>query len=652
MKFKSNVLYSTILPGVAASEVTESKSDILAGNLEQDFSEDDDEIDQDINIDAFARESEFEGNEVTIDDVERVDEMIRESLGIENTLKNFIVLVLSGSISVSEILVQAFAYKVQIFSHGRHSVRYADSYGMFWAGVRNLVKTRGLVAIREHIPVPASLSTMKKKIIDYCQLDSSSLGKSGLQKRILELWIQSKQAEIGNKQLCVSLAADAKKISASAEGHEDLSGLGGRETTSDEWKHYEKYKREMLDILVTIDTERQSCFYLYDKLTVEAAKLVNKLCEIDKLILRNSKLMEKNPAITKYIYILEKQKREGLKLLDQVLALQQTLILSISRSRNCAEFLPECNSGMLDLGSQMNYYSISIHDNDKKFSKRIKSIVSGVSKRINVNWRELYSRIPVAFCLLGIESDSARALFDLCYLKDDSVFKACGLSKQRPVAEMKDFFMYASNCSFSSENLQRLDCKIRAVVSSNFSSITFGRNRIIRDGGLFVDQGICSVPELVVIKCLENNEIEYSVKVFQVESNPFSISDDHLVSALTCATLANASKGSLLLLNSGPLCVIFEVTRDDVIVNMMFTLIRSYVTASQCISKRSKEMIAKSGAIQDYLEKLAKKVVTLGSYPGIKEVYEAERTEVVGKTNLMKPNLRIVSGVNAIDKVS
>ena len=66
MKFKSNVLYSTILPGVAASEVTESKSDILAGNLEQDFSEDDDEIDQDINIDAFARESEFEGNEVTI----------------------------------------------------------------------------------------------------------------------------------------------------------------------------------------------------------------------------------------------------------------------------------------------------------------------------------------------------------------------------------------------------------------------------------------------------------------------------------------------------------------------------------------------------------------------------------------------------------
>ena len=155
-----------------------------------------------------------------------------------------------------------------------------------------------------------------------------------------------------------------------------------------------------------------------------------------------------------------------------------------------------------------------------------------------------------------------------------------------------------------------------------------------------------------MIKCLENYEIEYSVKVFQVDSNPFSISDDHLVSALTCATLANASKGSLLLLNSGPLCVIFEVTRDDVIVNMMFTLIRSYVTASQCISKRSKEMIAKSGAIQDYLEKLAKKVVTLGSYPGIKEVYEAERTEVVGKTNLMKPNLRIVSGANAIDKVS
>jgi hypothetical protein len=60
-----------------------------------------------------------------------------------------------------------------------------------WAGVRNLLKTRGLIVFKEHFPIPTDLSKMRKKIINACGLETNSLGKSGLQKKNMELCINA-----------------------------------------------------------------------------------------------------------------------------------------------------------------------------------------------------------------------------------------------------------------------------------------------------------------------------------------------------------------------------------------------------------------------------------------------------------------------------
>ena len=283
MKYVSSVLSGANLPTGDAVTQCEgaSTSGILAGNLEPITTYSSDEFDDSLD-ESSANPSVVADRHVDIRDLKHADKIIFEKLGVNNTIEHLILLLISGELSVTDILVQALTYRVQKIIHGKHSMRYSNSYGMFWAGVRNIVKTRGLVVFREHFPIPSCLSLMKKKVIQSCQLDPSSLGKSGLQKQNLEIWIRSKQTEIAPNQLCVSIAADAKKISASTGGHEDLSGLGGRETTSDEWVRHQKNKKCLLDMLISVDTNRQSCHAIYDKLTIETVELAKKFISFIK----------------------------------------------------------------------------------------------------------------------------------------------------------------------------------------------------------------------------------------------------------------------------------------------------------------------------------------------------------------------------------
>ena len=653
MKYSSSLLSGIKLPtGEAASQFKDSQnSDILAGNLDQVFSFSSDESDDSSDESLENRSVFVDAPDLTNVDLRKVDEIIHEKLGIRNTMKHFIAIVLSGELSVTDILVQALVYRVRILSQGKRSVRFSDSYGMFWAGVRNIVKTRGLVVFREHFPIPTCLSTMKKKVIQKCQLDPISLGKSGLQKQNIEIWIKSKQTEIAPKQLCVSIAADAKKISASTEGQEDLSGLGGRETTSDEWKRHESNKKDLLCLLKTVDINRQSCYAIYDKLTTETAQIVSKLECIDKLRDRNSKLLLKNPSLAKYIYVLEEQMKEGTSLLVKAQSVQQALIYIVSRSRKCVDFFMASKSSVLDLGSQPNYYCVSTHSLDMKLCEDVKGCISSGTKRIDVDWEILNPRISVPPNLVGLESKSCEILLSLCYLRDDDFFQACGLRKQRPVADMRDIYNHAWSQPEVVSIQEPLDCTVRASFLTNFSIMSFGRNRVTRDGGLFIDNGICSLANLVILSDPETNDIEYTVKAFNVESQPFIFSEDQLVSALACATIANVQKGCLLVLHSRLLCVVFEIQRNDVIVGKMKNLIQSYVRNKHNITKRTKEMISLSLDIQVSLESIAKQVTTIGSYPYFGEVCESTGRASMSDTNILRPNLRVSANVVEVDKV-
>ena len=181
--------------------------------------------------------------------------------------------------------------------------------------------------------------------------------------------------------------------------------------------------------------------------------------------------------------------------------------------------------------------------------------------------------------------------------------------------------------------------------------MSFGWNRVVRDGGLFIDNGICALANLVVLSTPELNDIEYTVKIFNVESQPFSFSEEHLVSALACATIANVQKGCLLVLYSSLLCVIFEIRRNDVVVVKMKSLIQSYVRNEHIIIKRSKQTISLSTDIQESLEVLSKQVITLGSYPYLGRICDSERLSSIAGTNIMRPNQRASINVLEVDKV-
>ena len=641
-------LLSTLRPlGDFASD---EQSEFITGNIsfpdldlsddENDFGDEEDESDFGIDDEALSS-----------DNLEEVDRILYEQLGIQNVLRNLAKLLLKRMLLPSDILVQALSYKVQSLVKGKHSVRFKDGYGMFWASVRNMFKTRSLVVFKEHFPIPTNMSKMKKKIIETCGLDIKSLGKSGLQTQNIEIWIDRKKEEAASNGLGVSISIDGKKISATKEGQEDLAGIGGKETLSDEVTRHEKNKEDMIYFLRSSDSDRKCCFMFYDKLTEETAKIVVKLETIDKLITKNSKQLEKTPNLAKYIFVLNQQRSHGESLLKRVHHLQQEVISRVSKRRLCEDCVPGSMIQDVDIGSQQNYFSLTKKDNDLDTANLVEKYLTGEKNLLNVNWKDLNEKVPLCFSSTTWNTNLFKTIFNHSFLPESQVFQACGLSKLRPLADMKDIYEQAYSETSRFDPPKKPDCNVIATLSANFSTMSFGRNMVLRDGGIYVKDGICSTPDLVVVSEPESEEIKFAVKIFKVDVQTFKFTEEMLITALICSSVTNASRGSLLVLYSDLSCVVFDLARNDRIVDKLLGVINSYIHQPRCLSRRSKEMADEIRSIQELVMDIAKEVVTLGSYPPVTEVSESVRTTVL-KNNIMKPNVKTAALPVSIKDVS
>ena len=650
MEFESNLLSSskrTIgLDDDVAGDI--HQSEILAGNLVRhdicDFIDDEEEMDYEYEEERVGLDEE----DISTEDLRKVDNLICDQLGISNLLKNLIKLIISEKLLPSDILVQALAYKVQSLVKGKHSVRYKDSYGMYWAGVRNLVKTRGLVVFKEHFPIPTDLSRMKKKIIETCGLDVKSLGKSGLQRKNVELWVDSKKKEAASNGLGVSLSIDGKKICASVDGIEDLAGLGGTDTISDEIKQHEKNKEDMLFLLRSADSDRASCFMFYDKLTQETAKIICKLDAIEKLISRNSKQVEKNPNLAKYIFVLNQQKLTGMKILQDVQNMQKEIISRIAVKRKCEDCVPGLKVQIIDLGSQQNFFTLSLHDDDLETSKIVEVFQTKSENLLSFPWNDVAATIPCNFANITRESQTFESLFKACFLPEEQVFSACGLSKLRPLADMKEIYNQAYSKVSSFDPPKKPDNRVIASLCSNFSTMSFGQNMVLREGGIFVKDGICSTPDLLVVSKPDSEIVEFTVKIFNVSLQTFKFTEEMLIAALISSSISNASRGSLIVLNSELSIVVFNVPRRDEAVEQVLKFVKSYLHQPKCVSRRAKDMTDKIQIIRNNVSDIAKQIVTLGSYPPVKEANMTLRTEVL-KNNILKPNAKTKSTTQGKD---
>ena len=158
----------------------------LAGNLDcfkQDFDDDDSEDEyllDDAGIDELEAGQNDDENSVTLEDLAKAEKILQSVFGNFGILKSLIKAILSGKLDVgSDIAFQAIVYKLQSLLYGKHSLRYLENYGMFWAGVRNLIKSRGVVVFLEHFPVPQNSENKFLKSVDWSQKHLENLDYRG-----------------------------------------------------------------------------------------------------------------------------------------------------------------------------------------------------------------------------------------------------------------------------------------------------------------------------------------------------------------------------------------------------------------------------------------------------------------------------------------
>ena len=645
MEFNSSTLVRL------GKQLSDSSSVLLAGNLENnDFSSDEDE--EPINhfsdwesTSAGAGDDGFEN--IGMEDIFKCDSMFQNVTGVVGTIRKLVKLIVSGHINPSDILMQALSVSVQVKYCGKFSVRYTDSYGMFWAGVRNLQKSRSLIVFKEHFPIPTNLSRMKHKIIELCGLDPCTLGKSGLQSRSLCLWVEAKLKESSSKILGVSISIDGKRLDAEKDGYEDLAGINEGYSFTEEIKEQKVKLHEMEKLVRSVDTVINACFKFYDIMTEETAKLVTKLTSIKELLIRNLKQVEKNPGLSKYIYVLEQKKTEGVKLVTMIQEIQFDIITYVAKDRNCSDLVVSKLAESVDLGFQGNYHTFFNLVSDK-YLQIITNLTVGIARR-DICWGELIKAVSIPFSRINRGSELFATMFDMCLLHDSFLYKACGLSKQRPVAEMKGVYERA-RCKIScgQSTVEKIDVRVIASLCVFFAPITFGNNMVIREGGLFVLESIGCAPDFVVTSP-DNDELIFCGKTFKVEVQTFRYTDEMLTASLASATIANASKGCLMVIYSEESMVVFKVSRNDELINSMITFAKSYINSAECLLKRSSEMIENISGIQSALATVASLTVTIGSYPLTSQVHESQR-RMSTRPNLLMANPKPQTNVLLKDK--
>ena len=153
------------------------------------------------------------------------------------------------------------------------------------------MKSAGLVPFMDHFAIPTVLSKYRKKLLNLCGLKEDTLGRSGLQEKNVEHWINAKVNETKCDKLCVSLAMDGKKIAMSSDGVEDMGTTSGQTVE-------EVMLNETSQLLNAVATnERESLFGAYDSLTSVSQEISMKISGIHSLIKKNSRLAEKIPFL-------------------------------------------------------------------------------------------------------------------------------------------------------------------------------------------------------------------------------------------------------------------------------------------------------------------------------------------------------------------
>ena len=126
------------------SNISSTASVFQSGNLDSVRRDVEDLSDQDlsdIEFEEVGNKHDVDFQPLSLDDYKKADNIFRDVFGVP-IIENFTQLILNEKMKPRDIAVQSLAYQVMKQIRGSSGVRYLESYGMYWTGVRNIVKFR------------------------------------------------------------------------------------------------------------------------------------------------------------------------------------------------------------------------------------------------------------------------------------------------------------------------------------------------------------------------------------------------------------------------------------------------------------------------------------------------------------------------------
>ena len=563
----------------------------------------DDDISEDEFLDCDS-EITYDYNEIRMEDFKAADQVMEKVFGIP-IIENFTKLILKGKISAEDIVVQALSYIVVKKIRGPTGVRYQESYGMFWAAIRNIIKTSGLVPFMDHFLIPSALSKFKRKLIDLCCLKEEEIGKPGLQEQNIKAWIGGMVKEKKCEKLCVSLCMDGKKIHMSNDGFEDM----GNESESKSCAEEESMLNDLL-----AKNDRPSLFSAFDYLTFLCQEIYAKLEGIKSLIKRNTRNAEKKPHLLRYVHVLTEQCNRGNVLLDDLGKLHRSILHSVCRLRKTSHLLPE--NGIIDFTYQSNFLSLkdlTVEEEDVSME-----VIETVDYEEVVTFPWSSCQVARPFSYIPHTSAVFQNIERRCVLISDHIFKSCGLGSTSPLQDMKETYRRSRVKLQEGSQYKPSSKRILATLSSMIVPMIFGNNCYIADAGIFVDNGFCSMPSSLVF---DNNDIlQYVVRAVCNEENPFKLTNEIMSMCVLDSELTHSHKGCLLLQYSEKFCVVYSIPRSQDLSDEMVSLVKEYLASEKIITRRSKEMLLRINSLRTSIMKHAECCSILGSFPLVDSV--------------------------------
>ena len=599
----------------------DQQSEFISGNISpsvkpvEDYYSEEEWGDEEIDHDVTEEE-----NQLMLDEkIKQADDICFENFGVR-ILETVAGSLLSGKIDKDDIVLQAMAYKCQKILRGKSGIRYKDSWGMYWCGIRTLVKGRALTPFIDHFELPTKLSKYKAKVLDCCGLNSETLGKAGLQVQNTNLWLSGRKEEVGDKTLCLSVSVDGKKIAMSSDGQEDMAGILGDKTNQQVDSTHEEETVKVLKLLR--DDHRKSFYMIYDSLSSIGKSLVEKLSAIEVLTLKNKKQLQKNPNLAKYLFVLNQQSASGKALLKCLGKLQFQIAQLISEKRMSTILLSE-NGTVLDIGTQPNFYRIQQlgQKDDLQTCQKISGFQTGC-KVLLFPWSDLKDYLRRPTYQIPKSSKSFHRMVDCCQILSSNIFEACGLSQIRPVQDMIQTYQRVTSQFFESiEHVSETNSQSTASFVSTFASMTYGNNCRITESGLFCEGGVGALPDLLVKDV--DGKLEYIIMFKKVEINTCRVTTEMVATCIASSHICKPSKGCLLVIFSLSSMVIHSIGLASKLAQDMLTFLKTYVSAPKCLKKRSKEQCDQIIEMKANLANEYSNIITLGTYPIVEEVQDS-----------------------------